>query len=220
MEGIIVIDKPPGITSHDVVQAVRKRLSFKKVGHSGTLDPMATGVLVILVGNSTRLFSQFSNFDKEYEARLTLGMETDTGDSEGKIKKEFSFEKIDEKRIGEVFGKFTGEQEQVPPMFSALKFQGKKLYQLARKGISLQLKPRRINIYNLKLNSFNPPNIDFVISCSKGTYIRKLAEDIARALGTGGHLSQLRRIKNGPFTIKEAVSLEGVNESCIRHWPG
>jgi tRNA pseudouridine55 synthase len=220
MDGILVVDKPQGITSHDVVQQVRNRLDTKKVGHGGTLDPMATGILVILVGKCTRLFPDFSSFDKEYEATLTLGLETETGDMDGKIKKEFAFEKIDEARIKEVFAGFTGTLEQVPPMFSALKVQGKKLYQLARKGVTLDLKPRKITIYDLKLLSFNPPQIDFSVRCSKGTYIRKLGEDIARALSTRGCLSSLRRVATGPFTIKEAIRLEDINEDHLRPWPG
>ena len=220
MDGIIVVDKPPGITSHDVVQFIRRKFSVKKVGHSGTLDPMATGVLVVLLGRCTRLFPRFSNFDKEYQATLTLGLETETGDVQGKIRKEFAFEKVDEKSIEEVFRKFTGELEQVPHMFSALKFKGRKLYQLARKGVAVTLKPRRVHIYNLRLVRFNPPDIEFSIHCSKGTYIRKLAEDIARSLGTRGCLSSLRRISNGSFNIREAIRLEEVNEGHIRHWTG
>lgn len=218
MEGILIIDKPENITSHDVVKHIRKLFAIKKVGHAGTLDPMATGILVLLLGKSTRLFSSFSSFDKEYEATLTLGLETETGDRQGKIKKEFAFEKIDEDRIEKAFKQFVGKIEQVPPMFSALKFKGKKLYELARKGIEVERKPRPISIYSLMLLKFDPPQIDFRVRCSKGTYIRKLAEDIAKALGTRGCLSALRRTVLGPFGIKEAVKLEEINESHVRIW--
>lgn len=219
MDGILVIDKPTGITSHDVVKHIRQRFDIKRVGHAGTLDPMATGILIVLLGKCTQLFSDFSNSDKEYEATLTLGVETETGDKDGKIRKEFAFEKIDEVRINEVFAQFTGTMEQVPPMFSALKFKGKKLYQLARKGITLDLKPREVMIHSLKLLRFNPPHIDFSVRCSKGTYIRKLGEDIAKSLGTRGCLSALRRIASGPFTIQQAIKLEDINENHIRPWP-
>jgi len=220
MEGILVVDKPQNITSHDVVKHLRKLFSIKKVGHAGTLDPMATGILVLLLGKSTRLFPKFSNFDKEYEATLTLGLETETGDLQGRIKKEFSFEKIDETKIEEVFRQFVGRIEQMPPMFSALKFKGKKLYELARKGIEVKRQPRPVSIYSLRLLKFAPPNIDFLVSCSKGTYIRTLAEDIAKALGTRGCLSALRRTGLGPFNIKEAVGLDEINENHIRPWAG
>jgi len=213
-----VVDKPPGMTSHDVVEFVRNKFAIKKVGHAGTLDPMATGILVLLLGKCTRMFSKFSNFDKTYEATLTLGVETDTGDMDGQIKGKFNFEKIDKKSISEVMEQFIGEIEQVPPMFSALKCKGKKLYQLARKGIEITLSPRRISIYSLQLLNFNPPQIDFRVCCSKGTYIRKLAEDIARSLGTRGCLSYLKRTGLGPFNIKEAIKLDNVNESHIRPW--
>lgn len=220
MEGILIVDKPQDITSHDVVKHIRKLFFMKRVGHAGTLDPMATGILVILLGKATQLFSRFSNFDKEYVATLTLGLETETGDLRGKIKKEFAFEKIDENRIEEVLKQFIGEIEQIPPMFSALKFKGQKLYQLARKGIEVERKPRPIVIYSIKLLKFEPPNLDFCVRCSKGAYIRTLAEDIAKALGTRGCLSALRRTELGQFKIKEAVKLEEINESHIRSWPG
>lgn len=220
MDGILIVDKPQNITSHDVVRHIRSIFGIKKVGHAGTLDPMATGVLVLLLGEATRLFSHFSHFDKEYEATLTLGLETETGDIQGKIKKEFAFEKIDTERIREVFKQFTGKIEQIPPMFSALKFKGKKLYQLARKGIEVERKPRSITIHSLKLLRFEPPQIDFSVCCSKGTYIRRLGEDIAKALGTRGCLCVLRRVTLGPFSIKEARKLGEVNESHIRPWSG
>ncbi|MFZ5799864.1 MAG: tRNA pseudouridine(55) synthase TruB [Candidatus Omnitrophota bacterium] len=220
MDGLLLIDKPAGVTSHDVVERIRRRFAITKVGHAGTLDPMATGLLVVLLGKSTRLFSELSVADKEYEATLTLGLQTETGDIEGRMITQSLFEKIDEERIKKVFAGFIGEQHQVPPMYSALKVRGKKLYQLARKGAVVERQPRNIFIHKLELLRFNPPEIEFCIHCSKGTYIRTLAEDIAKALGTCGCLSALRRTTSGPFHIKDAVRLEEINEGHIRNWPG
>ena len=218
-EGILIIDKPEGLTSHDVVDFIRKKLSLRKVGHAGTLDPLATGLLVILIGKYTRKFREFMSFDKEYLATLTLGIRTDTGDAKGTIIGKLPYDDISEEKLRYVFKEFQGEIEQIPPMFSALKYKGKRLYQLARKGINVPRSARKIKIYNLELVSFNPPNVELRILCSKGTYIRSLAEDIGRRLGCGAFISRIKRIGLGPFKIKDAISLENIDESFLRSWP-
>jgi len=217
-EGILIIDKPAGITSHDVVDAVRKKLGIRRVGHSGTLDPIATGILIILVGRATKNFNKFVNFFKEYTATLTLGITTDTGDALGKVIKTASIEDIDSEKIRSVFEKFVGEIQQVPPMVSALKYKGKRLYDLAKQGISVPRKSRKLMIYSLKIKKIHLPRVDFYVKCSKGTYVRKLGEDIGNGLNCGGHISEIRRVAIGPFKIEEAIKIEDVNESLLRRW--
>ncbi|MDP1853374.1 MAG: tRNA pseudouridine(55) synthase TruB [Candidatus Omnitrophota bacterium] len=218
MEGILIVNKPQNITSHDVVNIVRRRLKIKKVGHAGTLDPLATGVLIILVGRATRLFKTFTDFDKVYEATLTLGAITDTADSRGKILKTFSYDGVREEKVKEVFSDFTGKINQIPPMVSALKYKGQPLYKLARSGIEVPRLARQITIHSLKLLGFHLPDIVFEVRCSKGTYVRTLGEDIAKGLGGGGHISSIKRINVGPFSIKDSISVEEVNESHLRPW--
>ncbi|HQP92022.1 MAG TPA: tRNA pseudouridine(55) synthase TruB [Candidatus Omnitrophota bacterium] len=217
-DGILILDKPSGITSHDCVDIVRRKLKTKKVGHSGTLDPVATGVLVMLVGKYTKLFDKFVSFDKEYEATLKLGMVTSTGDSEGKVLSEKNISHINEDQVRDVFKEFVGEREQVPPMVSAIKHQGKRLYELARKGIEVERKSRPIKIYDLKITRISLPEIDFFVHCSKGTYIRRLGEEIGERLGVGGFISYIRRVSLGPFNIKEAIRIEDLNEGSLRDW--
>jgi len=216
MEGLILVDKPQNITSHDVVDFVRKRLGIRRVGHGGSLDPLATGLLIILIGKTTKLFSQLSELDKEYEATLKVGISTDTGDIEGRILKEEDYYYLSQEKIEEVFKKFRGEILQVPPMVSALRYKGKRLYELARKGKDVPRKPRKVKIYSLEIRKIYLPFIDFFVHCSKGTYIRKLAHDIGEELGCGACIVRIRRIRVGPFSIKEAVKLEEINESIIR----
>lgn len=219
MKGIVVIDKPSGITSFNVVEQVRKKLKIKKVGHCGTLDPLATGILIILIGRSTKLFPEFSAFDKAYEATLELGLSTSSGDSQGCVLYRCNAENISILDIENVFNEFKGEITQVPPMFSALKYHGKKLYELARRGIEVPRKERRVNIYELRIRNFHSPYVDFYIHCSKGTYIRTLAQDIGAKIGVGASIIKIRRVDLGPFNIKDAISLDKFNESYIRDWP-
>ncbi len=218
--GIVIVDKPSGITSHDVVSFVRRKFQMKKVGHAGTLDPLATGVLVILLGQSTKLFNKFVTFDKAYNATLRLGTTTTTADIEGNVISELGFEDITRPKVEEAFREFTGEIKQKPPMVSAVKHNGQRLYKLARRGIEVDRQSRDIKISLLKILDFSLPYVKFCLECSKGTYVRKLAEDIGQVLGCGGCISQIERTKVGPFNIDEAVSLEELNESHIRLWPG
>jgi tRNA pseudouridine55 synthase len=218
MEGIIVVDKPTGMTSHDVVARIRKKFGIKRVGHAGTLDPLATGVLVLLLGKSTRLFDKFVGMDKAYRATLILGTTTNSADIEGTIIEERPYDHITQDDVTTAFKKFRGALDQVPPMVSAVKMGGKKLYELARAGLVVERKPRAITIYRLELEAFRKPEVSFVLECSKGTYVRQLAEDVGNVLGCGACITQIQRTKVGPFTIEESVSLDAVNESHIRHW--
>ena len=218
MEGIAVIDKPSGITSHDVVSFVRRRFKIRRVGHAGTLDPLATGVLVILLGRSTKLFNKFVAFDKAYHATLLLGVTTTTADIEGQVLKQSSFDDVTKEQVEEIFRQFKGEMKQTPPMVSAIKVKGQRLYELARNGIEVDREPRGIRIDLLKLVDFSAPRVKFYLECSKGTYVRQLAEDIGGILGCGACIAQIERTKVGPFSIEQAVKLEALNESHIRAW--
>ncbi|MFC1708534.1 tRNA pseudouridine(55) synthase TruB [Candidatus Omnitrophota bacterium] len=217
-KGIIVIDKPSGITSFDVVRKVRSKFKIKKVGHCGTLDPLATGLLVILLGQDTKLFSKFSTFDKAYKATLELGVSTSTGDCQGEVSERKEVEGIIVGDIENIFKDFMGEITQVPPMFSALKYHGKKLYELARQGLEVPRKERHVKILDLKILNFRPPYVDFYVHCSKGTYIRTLAQDIGKRIGCGACIVDIRRVLLGPFNIKEAITMDKLDESHIRDW--
>ncbi|MBP7088275.1 MAG: tRNA pseudouridine(55) synthase TruB [Candidatus Omnitrophica bacterium] len=215
-EGIILVKKPKGITSHDVVDSVRKRFQIKKVGHAGTLDPLAEGLLIILVGRYTKFFPRFVNFDKEYFGVLKLGEATTTGDSQGKIIKQSHYDNIDGEKIKEAFSFFKGEIEQIPPMVSALRIKGERLYNLARRGIVIDRKPRYIKIYDLEISNIKLPLVEFFVRCSKGTYIRKLAEDIGERLGCGAHMVKILRLSVGPFRLDDAVEIDKIDESNLQ----
>ena len=217
MDGIIIVHKPIGITSHDAVDIVRRKFNIRQVGHAGSLDPLATGVLIILVGKSTHLFKVFENLEKEYFVTLTLGICTETSDSQGKILSTMPIDGIDEAKFKGVLTQFKGRIQQIPPMFSALKYKGKRLYSLARKGLTVPRQPREIEIFQMELMKFYPPLVDLRLVCSKGTYVRQVCEDIGRLLGCGAYQSKLTRTRIGPFKIEEAVSLENLDESHIRH---
>lgn len=208
MNGIIVVDKPGGMTSHDIVLFIRRRFAIKKVGHAGTLDPMATGALILLLGNATKSSGTLIEDDKEYEGVLRLGIRTDTHDSEGRVISSKAASHITEAEIREVFNSFMGEIEQVPPMVSAVRHKGEKLYELARRGIEVERRPRRVTIHDIKIRDINLPDIRFSVRCSKGTYIRKLADDIGENLGCGAHLIELRRIRSGTFALDNAVTFD------------
>ena len=214
--GLLLIDKPQGLTSHDVVDIVRKKLAIRKVGHAGTLDPLATGLLIILVGAATKECSRFTSFDKEYIATLTLGFATDTGDSQGKVIAQASYEGLREPAVVSVFKSLEGESEQIPPMVSAIKHKGKPLYKLARKGITVERKKRIIFLSWLRLLRFSLPEIEFEVKCYKGTYIRSLGEDIASRLNSAGHISRIRRVAIGPYMISQAKTVDSFNEDDIR----
>ncbi|MDD5194358.1 MAG: tRNA pseudouridine(55) synthase TruB [Candidatus Omnitrophica bacterium] len=215
-EGIILVNKPVGVTSHDVVDVVRRRLQIRAVGHAGTLDPLAEGLLIILVGKATKLFASFASFDKEYLGVLKLGETTTTGDSQGAVVKKSSYDDIDREKIDKAFASHTGEIEQIPPMVSALRVGGKRLYSLARKGITIERKARKIIIHALKIHTTNLPFIEFYVRCSKGTYVRKLAEDIGACLGCGAHMTKIKRLSIGPFKLENAVALNDISEKHLQ----
>ncbi len=207
-DGILIIDKPVDWTSHDVVGKLRKLLRTKRIGHTGTLDPFATGVLVMLVGKATRL-AQFLDKDvKEYEAIIQFGFETDTGDLTGTETVKGTKDKVSAEEIELVLQDFRGEISQIPPMYSAKKVDGQKLYNLARQGIEIERKPVNITVYNLNLLETNGTTAKICVACSAGTYIRTLAEDIGRKLEICGHLTSLRRIRAGKFEISQSVKIE------------
>ena len=211
-EGIILVNKPEGATSHDVVDFIRKRFRIKKVGHAGTLDPMATGLLIILLGSFTKKSLSFSSLDKEYEAIMRLGISTDTGDKEGNVLEERDPGLFSEsiKNIDDILSCFQGSIMQVPPMFSAKKVNGKKLYELARRGVSIKREPVSIVIKEIKRLSKDGPLVKIYVKCSKGTYIRQLAHDIGEKIGCGAHLVGLERIGIGDFSVRDALSAEEI----------
>jgi len=218
--GILIVNKPQGITSHDVVYKIRQRFQMRRVGHAGTLDPLATGVLIMLLGKSTKLFDKFVSFDKAYKATLLLGTTTNSADIEGKITEQNPYDHVTQKQLEDIFNKFVGDIEQIPPMVSAIKHNGKKLYQLARKGIEVERAARNIRIDCLQLEQFNSPEVQFYLECSKGTYVRQLAADIGNDLKCGACITRIERTKVGPFCIQDAVKIEDINESHIRNWEG
>ena len=211
MDGIILINKEKGCTSHDVVNKV-KHIFNEKVGHTGTLDPNATGLLPILVGKGTKLSAYLINHDKEYEVTLKLGIKTDTADSEGKVINEQNVDNsmMQSEKIVKVLDSFIGKQMQTPPIYSAIKINGKKLYEYARKNIEVEIEPRQIEIFSIQLDEINEDEkiICFTVKCSKGTYIRSLCENIAERLGTIGYMKELNRVKVGIFDIKNSIKIE------------
>ncbi|MEI7998062.1 MAG: tRNA pseudouridine(55) synthase TruB [Candidatus Omnitrophota bacterium] len=218
LEGILIINKPKGITSHDVVAMVRRKFKMRQVGHAGTLDPLATGVLIVLLGKSTKLFDSFMAFDKAYRATLRLGLKTTTADIMGTTIEEKSAQGVDQQKVEDVFKRFIGDIEQLPPMVSAVKHKGKRLYQIAWTGKQVERTPRKVRINELRVLNFTATEVEFFMSCSKGTYVRQLAEDVGDILGCGACISQIERTRVGSFDIKDAVTLENLNESHIRSW--
>lgn len=214
MQGILIINKPQGFTSQDVVSKVKKILNIKKAGHTGTLDPMATGVLPVLLGNYTKLSKYLIEHDKTYIAKIKIGEKSDTGDVEGNIieTQDIDLNKLSEDNVKKVLNRFLGKQKQIPPMYSAIKVDGKKLYEYARQGIEVKVEPRDIEIYNIELLSISNLEIEFKVSCSKGTYIRSLCEDISKALGTIGYMSSLNRVLVDKFSIDMAIDFETLEE--------
>jgi tRNA pseudouridine55 synthase len=207
MHGILVIDKPRGLTSHDVVRRVRRLLGVRRVGHTGTLDPLATGVLPVAVGEGTRLVQFLLEGDKDYRATLQLGVSTDSQDAEGAVLLVRPTAGIDPAAVCRAAESLTGPILQVPPMYSALKKDGVPLHRLARQGITVDRAARPITIHRLNILRIELPEIDFEVSCSKGTYVRTLAHDLGELLGCGGHLTALRRTRSGPFDENDCITL-------------
>lgn len=210
--GFVNVNKPHGVTSHDVVARTRRTLGLKKVGHAGTLDPMATGVLILCLGGATRLSEYVMDTTKRYRATVRLGVETDTYDAEGQVVAERDASGITRKDVQRLLPTFVGEIEQVPPMYSAIKQRGRKLYELARAGEVVEREARQITIHALELVDWSPPQVTLDVTCSAGTYIRSLAHDLGSALGIGASLAGLERTVSGSFTIDDSVGLDAFLE--------
>ncbi len=208
IDGLLLVDKPQDWTSHDVVNCVRSRFRLGRVGHCGTLDPMATGLLVLLLGRGTKWQEHFMGEDKVYAGSLMLGVETDSEDATGAVVATHPWEQVTEVDLKAAAASLTGEILQVPPMVSAIKVNGKALYKLARKGQVIEREPRPVTIHRFDITMVDLPRADFIVHCSKGTYIRTLCADLGRKLGCGAHMSALRRLECGPFSVADAVDME------------
>ncbi|AMD02459.1 MULTISPECIES: tRNA pseudouridine(55) synthase TruB [Halomonas] len=211
VNGVLLLDKPQGASSNHALQRARRLFQAQKAGHTGTLDPMATGLLPVCFGEATKFSSYLLEADKVYRTRIQLGVVTDTGDAEGEVVERQAVPVLKEADIEAVLTRFRGEIEQVPPMYSALKHQGRKLYELAREGKTVERAARRVTVYDARLLAHDGDAFTLEVRCSKGTYIRTLAEDIGRALGCGAHITALRRLKTGPFDASEMVAFEGLD---------
>jgi len=216
IDGILLLDKPTMMSSNQAIQRIKKKFNINKLGHTGTLDPLATGLLPVCMGRATRVSQFLIDSDKTYQATIRLGIKTSTGDKEGEIIEKAPYDIPNAgSKIGEILESFIGKQNQIPPMFSALKHKGQRLYKLAAKGIDIQRKPRSIHIHSIHLISFESDCLELIIECSKGTYIRTLAEDIAAKLNTVGHIDQLRRSNIKCFNEQSMFTLEKIISSEI-----
>jgi tRNA pseudouridine55 synthase len=210
LDGAILIDKPVGPTSHDVVDAIRRRFQIKKVGHCGTLDPNATGLLIIVLGRGTKLSEKLMGDDKVYEGTIKFGETTDSYDADGELTASLPVPMITLEQLNEEAARFIGDQMQMPPMVSAIKKNGVPLYKLARKGIEVEREPRLIHIYNFRFTNYAEPLGEFRVACTKGTYVRSIAHDLGQKLGCGAHLATLRRSVSGKFDVADATKLDDV----------
>ena len=213
ISGVLVVDKPVGMTSHDVVQAIRNGTGLRRAGHTGTLDPRASGVLVILVGPAVRLSEYVSASDKRYQAIIRMGGKTDTFDAEGRVTPSAQPVNVTEAQFEEALKTFVGEIEQTPPPYSAVKVQGRKAYEMARQGEQVDLAPRKITVHHLEVLEWTPPEVVIDVHCSSGTYVRSLANDLGEKLGCGAYLVGLRRTKSGRFSLRDATPLRKLQEA-------
>ena len=220
-DGLLIVDKPEGITSLEVVKGIKRRLRVRKAGHIGTLDPFASGVLPVVINEGTKLVPFLKEEPKEYAAMLKLGEETSTDDLTGEVISRKPWDKVTPGQIHAVAQTFQGKTCQIPPMFSAIKIGGKRLYQLARKGIEVERKEREVEVFSLRIMSIDLPRVAFCVSCSRGTYIRALGRDIGRKIGCGAHLLQLRRVQSGPFSVDQAIPWKRVMDFSSEEdlWP-
>jgi tRNA pseudouridine55 synthase len=220
LSGVLNVDKPPDITSHDVVDVVRRLAGQRRVGHAGTLDPMATGVLLILLGQATRLAPYLMAGRKRYRATIVLGVTTDTYDAQGRVLSSGGHADLARDQLESTLDSFVGRIDQVPPIYSALKRDGRPLHRLARQGGRIELEPRPVEIYGIVLTDWSPPSLTLEVACAAGTYIRSLAHDLGQRLGSGAYLAALVRLQSGRFTLEEAVSLERLEEAFWRGQEG
>lgn len=210
MEGVLLVDKPSGMTSHDVVYRLRRKLSMQRIGHAGTLDPMATGLLIMLIGKATRISQYLISLDKVYEGEITLGVVTNSQDAEGEVMETRPVPALTEAEVRASMATFLGDQYQTPPMFSAVKIGGVPLYKKARQGEEVEREPRFIRVSAFELKSFALPKLTFELHCTKGTYVRTVAHDLGQKLGCGAHLSALRRTASGKFAITQCTTLADI----------
>jgi tRNA pseudouridine55 synthase len=210
MDGVLLVDKPRDHTSHDVIARLRGKLKMRRIGHAGTLDPMATGLLIVLVGKATRISQYLISLDKEYEGTIELGKVTDSQDAEGEVMETRPVPPLSEDEVRNAIKTFLGDQYQTPPMYSAIKVDGVPLYKSARKGVEVEREPRFIRVMNWDLTRFALPHLDFRLRCTKGTYVRTLAHDLGNKLGCGGHLSALRRTATDKFNVSQALTLDEI----------
>jgi tRNA pseudouridine55 synthase len=210
LDGAILIDKPAGPTSHDVVDAIRRRFGIKKVGHCGTLDPNATGLLIIVLGRGTKLSEKLMGDDKVYEGTIQFGTTTDSYDVDGEILETKPVPQLTLEQLNELASQFIGDQMQIPPMVSAIKKNGVPLYKLARKGVEVEREPRLVHIYNFRFANYSEPCGEFKLACTKGTYVRSIAHDLGQKIGCGAHLATLRRSASGKFDAADATPLDAV----------
>lgn len=222
-DGLLLVDKPAGLTSHDVVDRIRRHFGFKKVGHCGTLDPLATGLLLLVLGRATKFQAQLMSDDKTYEGVMRLGVSTDSQDADGEVTAEREVPALSAADLDRALEEFRGDIQQIPPMVSAIKHQGQPLYKLARKGRTVPREPRLVHIYDFRVLDIDLPMASFRVSCTKGTYVRTLCADLGEKLGCGAHLAALRRTRSGPFAVEDARPLaellpldrEGLQPSII-----
>jgi len=215
IEGVLLVDKPSGMTSHDVVYRLRRKLQIQRIGHAGTLDPMATGLLIMLIGKATRISQYLISVDKIYEGEITLGSTTNSQDAEGEVMESRPVPPLTEQELRDSMKTFLGDQYQTPPMFSAIKVGGVPLYKMARQGEEIAREPRFIRVAAFELLSLNLPKLTFRLDCTKGTYVRTVAHDLGTKLGCGAHLSALRRTGSGKFTIAQCTSLDAIQEMSL-----
>jgi len=211
MDGILLLNKPIAWTSHDLVDEVRRRLKMKRVGHAGTLDPMATGLMILLLGKNTKRSSEFMGMDKSYRGSFRLGVRTDSWDLDGKLVEERSADHVSGSELETIFREFHGEQGMIPPVFSAVKRSGQKSYVLARRGQAVTLEPRTVKVHEFKIEAYEPPEVYFELSCSKGTYVRSLCHLVGEKLGCGAAISSLVRTRIGGYHLKDARTLESLS---------
>lgn len=215
LDGAILIDKPSGPTSHDVVDAIRDEFKLKKVGHCGTLDPNATGLLVIVLGRGTKLSEKLMSSDKVYEGTIKFGETTDSYDADGELVASLPVPPLTVEELNGLTAQFVGDQMQMPPMVSAIKKDGVPLYKLARKGVEVERKPRLVHVYNFKFSDYHEPVGHFRVACTKGTYVRSLAQDLGQKVGCGAHLLNLRRVTSGKFDVADAIEFEQVLKMSV-----
>ncbi len=216
LNGVLVFDKPPRWTSNEALQKVKSLFGARKAGHTGSLDPLASGILTICFGQATKLSSYLLDADKQYVVTGKLGERTDTADSDGAVTETSAVGELSRRQVETVFAEFTGQIEQIPPMYSALKHKGRRLYELARSGLEVEREPRQVTIHELRLLSLEGADLSFVVRCSKGTYVRTLLEDVADKLGTCGHVTGLRRTGAGPYGEADMVTMGELEEKAAR----